>query len=111
MQSKLESTFIASIPSVDQKALKLYEENPLNAVSYLTEVSNKAGSETFNTWKSLYSYLFMKYMDGNIKTARELPEGYKYITPDLSQPGYSPEKYKLIIEQTGDRFKVKGEAH
>ncbi len=48
----------------------------------------------------------MKYMDGNVKTAKEVPEGYKYVTPDLNQPGYSEGKYKLIIEQTGDQFKM-----
>jgi hypothetical protein len=53
----------------------------------------------------------MKYMDGNIKTKKEVPEGYKYTTPEVNQPGYSPQKYELIIKETGDQFKVKGAAH
>jgi hypothetical protein len=48
----------------------------------------------------------MKYMDGNIKYKRPVPKGYKYVNPKLEQPGYSEEWYKLIIEQTGDQFKI-----
>ena len=62
---------------------------------------------TFKTWKDFYHYLFIKYSDGNIKTPRKVPEGYKYVTPNLKQPGYSKDWYRLIIEKTGDQFKVK----
>jgi hypothetical protein len=96
---------------IDKEATALYSNSQDKAVEYLTMMSGEAASETFTTWKELYAFLFMKYMDGNIKTAKELPEGYKYVTPDLEQPGYSEEKYKMIIEETGDRFKVKGDAH
>jgi dipeptidase len=111
MQSQLETSFIESISMIDKEAIALYENEPSKAVGYLTEISDAAAIETFNTWKDLYAYLFVKYIDGNVKVAKEIPEGYKYVAPDLKQPGYSPEKYKLIIEQTGDRFKVIGEAH
>lgn len=111
VQSQLENKFIASIEMIDKEATALYSNSPEKAVEYLTMMSGEAASETFSTWKELYAFLFMKYMDGNIKTAREIPEGYKYVTPDLEQPGYSEEKYKMIIEETGDRFKVKGDAH
>ena len=47
-------------------------------------------------------------MDGNIKTAREIPEGYKYYAPTVSQPGYGEDTYRLIIEKTGAQFKVVG---
>ena len=43
-------------------------------------------------------------MDGNVKTKRDLPEGYKYVEPELEQPGYSKEWYKFIIQETGDKF-------
>ena len=49
----------------------------------------------------------MKYMDGNVKTARPVPPGYKFANPDLKQPGYGEDWYRLIIEKTGDQFKVK----
>ena len=50
-------------------------------------------------------------MDGNIKTDKEIPEGYKYVTPEVKQPGYGEDFYRKVIEETGDQFKVKGAAH
>ena len=50
-------------------------------------------------------------MDGNIKTKKEVPDGYIYVNPDLKQPGYSEEKYRQIATQTGDKLKVTGSSH
>lgn len=111
LQTQLESAFMADIAKIDKEAQALYDADKNKAVDYLTSYSGKAAEQTFNEWKGLYAFLFMKYMDGNVKTKKEVPEGYKYVTPELSQPGYSPEKYKQIIEETGDQFKVTGDSH
>lgn len=111
LQLKLENEFIVFTPAVDAGAQSLLEQDRDLAIAYLTDYSNSVGERTFKVWKGLYQYLFMKYMDGNVKTAVDVPEGYKYIAPGLEQPGYSPEKYRMIIEETGDQFKVKGAAH
>ena len=50
-------------------------------------------------------------MDGNIKEAVEVPEGYLYHNPKLEQPGYSEEFYKKVVDDTGDKLKVIGDAH
>lgn len=111
VQLQLEKEFIAFIPAVDAGAQALLEQDRDMAISYLTDYSNSVAERTFKTWKGLYQYLFVKYMDGNVKTPVDVPEGYKYIAPKVEYPGYSPEKYRLIIEETGDQFKVKGAAH
>ncbi len=107
VQQQLEEEFVDFAPAIDETAAILYKEDPAKAVTFLTNYSNSVGERVFNTWKGLYRYLFMKYMDGNIKTKREVPEGYKYYAPEVKQPGYSEEFYRLIIEKTGDKFKVK----
>ncbi len=104
VQTKLENQFIEDTPAVDAGAKVLYAKNPKAAVEYLTTYSNSMASKTFKTWKNLYHFLFMKYMDGNIKTAKPLPKGYKFVNPTLKQPGYGEEWYKLIIDKTGDKF-------
>ena len=111
VQQKLEEEFVAFTPAIDAAASTLYETDKEKAVAFLTNYSNGVGERVFKTWKNLYAYLFMKYMDGNIKTKKEVPEGYKYINPELSQPGYSEDFYRLIIEKTGDQFKIIGSAH
>jgi len=47
-------------------------------------------------------------MDGNIKTALPVPDGYEYYNPKVEQPGYGEEWYRKIVEETGDHFLVPG---
>jgi len=106
-QTTLEKEFIDYTNGVDAAAKTLYKDNPAMAVAFLTNYSNSAAERTFNTWKKLYSYLFVKYMDGNVKTDKEVPENYKYIAPDIEQPGYGEAWYRRIVKETGDQFLVK----
>ena len=111
VQEELEKGFITFTPAIDAGALAMLEQDRDLAIEYLTEYSNNVAEKTFNRWKELYQYLFVKYMDGNVKTPVEVPEGYKYIAPKLEQPGYSKEMYRKIVEETGDKLKVIGSAH
>ena len=108
LQSDFETGFIKITPAIDAGAKTLIETDKDAAIAYLTDYSNAVGADVFETWKKFYQYLFMKYMDGNIKTKQEVPEGYKYYAPKVSQPGYGEDKYRIIIEETGDQFKVVG---
>ena len=110
VQDKLELGFIEEVKGIDKAAEEMYKNNPEAAVRFITDYSVNQGNKTVKCWKKLYGYLFAKYMDGNIKEVRPVPEGDIYITPKVEQPGYGEAWYKLIIEETGDKFKVKGEA-
>ncbi len=106
VQQKLENEYVAFTPAVDAGAQSLYKKDPAMAEKYLTDYSNSVAEKTFKTWKNLYHYLFMRYMDGNIKTKKPVLPGYKFANPDLKQPGYGEDWYRLIIDKTGDQFKV-----
>lgn len=106
-QKELELGFVNETATIDKIAAELYKEDPCLAVKYITDYSVDAGNETVSEWKDFYAFLFTKYMDGNVKEKRDVPEGYKYVNPKLSQPGYSKAWYKAIIESTGDKFKMK----
>lgn len=110
-QQKLENEFVEFTASIDTAAKNLFEQNPEMAVRFLTHYSHGAADRTFRRWKSLYGELFMKYMDGNIKTRQAVPQGHKYVNPEVKQPGYSKEKYKQIVTETGDQFKVIDDGH
>jgi dipeptidase len=101
-QKELESLYMSMIAVTDKKAATLYKQNPATGIKFLTDFSVRQGNNTFSEWKKLYGYLFTKFMDGNIKT----PSGK--LNPNLSQPGYSPEFYRNLVKQTGDKFKVLG---
>jgi dipeptidase len=111
-QTKLEDKFLTETTDIDKKALALYESDKNGSVAMLTDFSVKTGNETVKHWLNFYTYLFTKFMDGNIKTKVDVPEGYKYHSPTLMQPGYGDEWYRKIVEETGDHFKMPdGPAH
>ncbi len=108
VQSEFENEFIDLTPAIDEGALALYKKDPAMAVKYLTNYSVSQGNRVTYTWEKLYKFLFMKYMDGNIKTERAVPTGWKIMTPDVKQPGYGEAWYKRIVKETGDQFRVIG---
>jgi len=103
-QSQLEENYTKESINTDKTAAELYKKNPAEAVKYLTDFSVKAGNNTVKEWKQLYRFLFTKYLDGNVKEARPVPAGYKYITPKITQPGYGDEWNRIIVKNTGDKF-------
>jgi dipeptidase len=106
-QKEIETLYIKKSAETDKKAAELYVKDRDLAVDYITNFSVQTGNSTVAEWKKLYRYLFTKYMDGNIK---EKVEGQK--NPSLEQPGYSEQWYRLLIRETGDKFRLpEGELH
>jgi len=110
VQDELELSYIEEVKGIDKAAAEMFKTNPEQAISFVTDFSNDRANKTVKTWKKLYTHLFTKFLDGNLKEARPVPEGDAYITPKVQYPGYGEEWYKFIIQETGDKFKVKGEA-
>ena len=105
-QAAYEQGWVDGIAKVDERAAKLYQEDPAKAVDYLTRFSSKEAEKLTADWREFYKYLFVKYMDFNIKEAQSTPKSYKYYAPKVQQPKYSEEYYRAIIEQTGDKLKA-----
>ena len=105
-QAAYETAWADGLAEVDAKAAELYQEDPNKAIEYLTAFSSKEAERLTADWREFYKYLFVKYMDGNIKTAQPTPENYKYYAPKVEQPKFSDDFYRAIIQQTGDKLKV-----
>ena len=77
---------------------------------YLTDYSLYSGNLLVSKWNAFYHYLFMKYIDGNVKQCNGfelLDNGNgKGVLKKPSQPGYGKEWERRMIEGTGERFKV-----
>jgi dipeptidase len=106
-QKELEDGFMTKVAETDKTAAELYKKSPEKAIKYLTDYSVNAGNTTVSEWKELYKFLFTKYVDGNVKEKLPVPKGYKYVTPKVTQPGYSEDWYRAIVNSTGDKFKEK----
>ncbi len=107
LQNELEDRYVAYTSAMDLAAADLLKKDKKLAVDLLTEYSVNQGNNTLKKWQELYAYLFTKYMDGNVKTDKQVPENYKYVSPNLKQPGYGTNWYKKTIQETGEHFKMK----
>ena len=105
-QKELEQKYMTEITEVDKTASALFKKSPKKAIAYLTDYSVKSGDYTVSQWRELYKHLFTKYMDGNVKTRNDPKEGYKYVMPSVSQPGYPEEWYRRIVEDAGEKLKA-----
>lgn len=111
-QRQLESRLIRETEIVDAKSAALYKDNPSTGVDYITDYSVYTGNLLVSKWNSFYHYLFMKYVDGNMKQSdgmELLDNGSgKGIPKRPSHPGYGKDWERRMIDGTGDRFKVSG---
>ncbi len=110
LQQKLENKYVSYIPMIDEAAKKLYAKDKNSAAQFITEYSVNTANSLVDTWRDFYRYLFMKYLDGNVKPS----DGYQLIDngnnseiPKVTFPGYSKEFYKAIIEESGEKFLYK----
>lgn len=110
-QKELESNFLKETKVLDNMALLAYRNNPEIAIELITRYSVKTGNDLTQQWRTFFYYLFMKYMDGNVKVSEDrqlLDNGNEQGIPKKpSHPGYGEEWNRLMMQNTGERYKVK----
>lgn len=114
LQKKYEDNFVNYVEGVDKAAKAMYQNDKEQALDFVTDFSGNTANNLVKEWNEFYHFLFMKYMDGNIKktNGREFLTNGHGVLKHPDQPGYSKEWKELIIKQTGVKFKVpEGEGH
>jgi dipeptidase len=102
-QDSLETSYVAKVKEIDAEAQELYKYDKTQAIYFLSDFSASNADQLTMCWKKFYQYLFMKYMDGNVKTVNP-----NQRNPDLEQPGYGPEWEKRIADDNGEILKMTG---
>jgi len=98
-----ETQFFLEVETIEDKALTLINNNQMDAAkALLTTYSVTTYESLVSDWLQYYFYLFVKYMDGNIKTPN--PQNPKM--PNVNQPGYGDAWYVRIAKETGDHYKI-----
>jgi len=105
-QAEYEARYIKEIEKIDAEAQKYFAQEPRRAIEFLTNYSVNTANTLAKEWNDFYRYLFVKYVDGNKKTPRPVPEGYKYYAPKVEHIRFSDDFYRTIIRETGDKLKV-----
>lgn len=93
-----------TVPSMDKRAWTIKGRDA--QIKELTSFSCATATELCKMWKDFYHELFMKYMDGNVNTVAEPKPGHKYTPINSAHPKYSNEYYEILIDKTGDKYKV-----
>ncbi len=109
VQKELEERFVSIVPAVDKAAQSLYEaSNKQKAIEFISTFSVNEATNVTERWKKLGQYLLVKYIDGNIKKEKDGKfERTEYGLPaDPIQPEYPEWWYKIIVDRTGNHFKV-----
>ena len=113
VQGNLENSFQTSRADKDKELVNLYNDGNMEGLqnSVNTEGALLASQAT-DAYRDLAIYLFVKYMDGNLKKTND--DGTFQITeygiPAYpSFPGYDQRYYDNIVKETGDRFLIKSD--
>ncbi|MHC1707710.1 MAG: dipeptidase [Bacteroidales bacterium] len=110
-QKEYETRLQTESAAIDILATETYKNSPSGGLKIITEFSMNTGNKLVSDWKDFFHYLFMKYMDGNLKKSENrklLDNGNgKGIPSKPSHPGYGKEWERKMVENTGERFKVK----
>ena len=110
VQNNLESKYINSRPAQEEQLLALYAgEDYENLNKAVNEEAARIAKEATDSYRDLATYLFVKFMDGNMKKTND--DGSFKITeygipayPDF--PGYDQKYYENIVKETGDHFLI-----
>ncbi len=112
VQNRLETDFISTANELDKSLTEFYKEDGAEAVTAATNLfAAAAAEEATEAYRDLAIYLFVKYMDGNMKKTDADGNFIKseYGVPVYPEfPGYpDPAYYENIVKATGDHFLIK----
>ena len=112
-QKGAEDAFERNQPTVEAKAVELYNDNPPKAVAMLTKYTAEMAQLTMDVWGDLAKFLIVKHNDmvvkptednGMLGTFKRTETGYG-ASP--IRPGYPEQFNHRVMKETGDRYKVK----
>ena len=105
VQTAIEDELAAQQPIIEAQALAAQGGA---VVELLTNYSLDRAAQATARYRKLAEYLFVKYMDGNVKKEKdgefERNEAGQPVQP--SWPGYTPDYYKTVVHGSGDRLRV-----
>ena len=109
VRNKIMDRWDAETDSIDAQAVALLKNSTSDVTAFLNEYTARESNGATEAYKDLGIYLLVKYLDGNIKQEKDgefarTPYG---MADHPQQPKYSEEFYRAIVNQIGDKIKVK----
>ena len=110
VQGSLENKYLNSRQPKEEELVALYVAGDLEGLTAaVNQEASEIAKEATDSYRDLATYLFVKFMDGNMKKTNE--DGSfklnKYGIPaSPSFPGYDQKYYENIVKETGDHFLI-----
>ncbi|MDE5607922.1 MAG: C69 family dipeptidase [Muribaculaceae bacterium] len=107
VQSSLEDSFSKEVSAIEKDAASMKPRAIAKAAQQLADAS---AAKATADYKALGDFLFVKFMDGNIK--KQNPDG-SFLRTEEGIPAYptyggydDPRYFENIVRETGDHFKI-----
>ena len=111
VQKGLEDKYEATRPAQEKKLAELAAAGDVRAITAAVNAEGAAiAKEATDAYRDLGQYLFVKFMDGNMKKTDADGKFIKseYGLPVYPEfPGYDQKYYDNIVKETGDHFLIK----
>ncbi len=107
VQKALEDSIRVDVAVVEEQVRTFDRENAIDILQYLADLWSVNATKQY---KELGDYLLVKYMDGN---AKKVDENGKFIYSEYGMPvypnfpGYDERYFRSIVNDAGDRLRVK----
>lgn len=106
VRDSLEYAYFTNQASIEAKAQKLYQTDKARAIAYLNDYSIEKAQQMLVRWKSLATYLIVKYNDMAVKP--EENGVFKRTKTGLGarvlRPGFPSAFAKKLAKATGDKY-------
>ncbi len=108
VRDSLEQAYFAKQAEIEKTAMAKHQENPAEAIQFLTEYSNNTAQQMLARWKQLAIYLIVKYNDMAVKPEKDgkFMRTKTGLGASVERPGYPEKVARELIKQTGDRYAV-----
>ncbi len=108
VRDSLEQAYFAKQAEIEKTAMAKHQENPAEAIQFLTEYSNNTAQQMLARWKQLAIYLIVKYNDMAVKPEKDgkFMRTRTGLGASVERPGYPEKVARELIKQTGDRYAV-----
>lgn len=112
VRDSLERKYFDNQKAVEAKAVSIYETDKPAALKYLNDYSNQQAQEMLDTWKSLATYLIVKYNDMAVKPEENghFKRTKTGLGARVQRTGFPEGFAKEFVKATGDKYKQPSKA-
>jgi dipeptidase len=110
-QRYFEQKFVDEVKKMESEMKQLFLTDPEKAQERINQYSTKAAAEVCKTWDELFTYLLVKYNDGNVKKEEngkfKKTDGVVPLSVSPEHPKYQDRWYEMIIKDCGKNIEYK----